>query len=274
MIVINADDFGMSESTNEAICEAFQDGCLTSTSVLANMPGFSNAVDRYRNLQSMPVGAHISLNMGRPVLPPSEVPALLNRDGYLISSYMAHVRLSRSRHYLDQVKREAAAQICKLLNHGFTLDHINSQSHIHMIAPIFKIFNEIRREFGLQYLRFTHEPWWPRPFNLGLNVIKVATICLLSPRRSSVDGLPTVSFRGLHHSNYLSRYSGEPLELVTHPGYTASNEHDGFQDWVARFIQDPKRVLELRALIDREVNSTVADLGIHTGSFAELQLHA
>ena len=43
-VIINADDFGLSPGVNRGILSAFRDGVVTSTTMLANMSGFDDAV--------------------------------------------------------------------------------------------------------------------------------------------------------------------------------------------------------------------------------------
>jgi chitin disaccharide deacetylase len=43
-VKINADDFGLNSSVNKAIIEAFDNNYINSTTLMANMPGFDEAV--------------------------------------------------------------------------------------------------------------------------------------------------------------------------------------------------------------------------------------
>ena len=44
-LIINADDFGLSEAVNYGIISAHKTGVVTSTSTMANMPGFEHAME-------------------------------------------------------------------------------------------------------------------------------------------------------------------------------------------------------------------------------------
>ena len=39
-IIVNADDFGMRAEVNQAIVDAFEQRLISSTTLMANMPGF------------------------------------------------------------------------------------------------------------------------------------------------------------------------------------------------------------------------------------------
>ena len=43
-VIFNSDDFGYSHGVNYGIMDAYQRGILTSTTLMANMPGFEHAV--------------------------------------------------------------------------------------------------------------------------------------------------------------------------------------------------------------------------------------
>ncbi len=43
-LIINADDYGMSDTVNDAIIKGYQNGILSSTCIMANMPAFDDAI--------------------------------------------------------------------------------------------------------------------------------------------------------------------------------------------------------------------------------------
>ena len=67
-MIVNADDFGFSEAVNHGILKAMQEGIVTSTSIMANMPGFAHAVQLYHEHPDMAVGVHLNLTCYRPLL--------------------------------------------------------------------------------------------------------------------------------------------------------------------------------------------------------------
>ena len=59
-VIMNADDFGFSKGVNWAILEGFQQGILTSTSLMVNMPGFDHAVSLMKQYPDLlHVGIHL-----------------------------------------------------------------------------------------------------------------------------------------------------------------------------------------------------------------------
>ncbi len=52
-LIVNADDFGLTEGTTRAIVDAYRTGIVTSTSILANGTAFETAVELARQNPSL-----------------------------------------------------------------------------------------------------------------------------------------------------------------------------------------------------------------------------
>ena len=83
--IVVADDFGLSPGVNHGIVEAYEKGIVTTAALLANRPGFDDAVHRLKEHPGLAIGLHISLTLGRPVSRPGDVPTLVQQDGELLS---------------------------------------------------------------------------------------------------------------------------------------------------------------------------------------------
>src|SRR5208282_2125038 len=73
-VIFSADDFGLTESVNEAVERAHREGALTGASLMVAGPAAADAVRRARVLPSLRVGLHLVVIEGPAVLPPSEIP--------------------------------------------------------------------------------------------------------------------------------------------------------------------------------------------------------
>jgi chitin disaccharide deacetylase len=81
-LIINADDFGFTLGITDGIVEAFQEGILTSTSAMINMPNAPERIARARSQEPrLPVGLHLNITSGKPLLPPERVPTLIDSAG-------------------------------------------------------------------------------------------------------------------------------------------------------------------------------------------------
>ncbi len=79
--IVNADDFGLSPGINRGIVRAFRDGVLSSTTMMANMPAFEDAVALAKAHPGLGVGVHLTLVWGAPVAGAERVPSLVDRNG-------------------------------------------------------------------------------------------------------------------------------------------------------------------------------------------------
>jgi predicted glycoside hydrolase/deacetylase ChbG (UPF0249 family) len=67
--IVNADDFGMSAEVNRAIVEAFENNVISSTTLMANMPGFDEACELARRHRLViKIGLHLNLTSGFPII--------------------------------------------------------------------------------------------------------------------------------------------------------------------------------------------------------------
>ena len=114
-VIINADDFGLAQGVNEGIIKAHQEGVLTSATLMANMPGFDQAVEMARANPELGVGVHLNILRGWPLSPTQKVGSLLSRELRFIPSVsnLLH-RIALKRVNFDEVEREFRAHVEKV----------------------------------------------------------------------------------------------------------------------------------------------------------------
>jgi hopanoid biosynthesis associated protein HpnK len=132
-IVITADDFGFSESVNEAVERGFRDGVLRSASLMVSAPAAADAIARARRLPGLRVGLHVTVVQGVPVLPTADIPHLVDGDGRfpddLLSAALGWFFHGATRRELG---REIAAQFAAFRATGLSLDHVDVHNHMHL----------------------------------------------------------------------------------------------------------------------------------------------
>lgn len=79
-LIVNADDLGALEYINDAVLKAFQNGICRSASIMAGGITFDEAVNIARENKNLSIGVHFTLVRGTPVMPPSEIPSLVDRN--------------------------------------------------------------------------------------------------------------------------------------------------------------------------------------------------
>ena len=96
-VVVTADDFGLCEAIDDAICLLHDRGVVGRTSLLVNTPLFESSVTALRSRPALEVAVHLNLTDGRPVLPPEDVPTLVDGRGCFRGGRHYGISCSRSR---------------------------------------------------------------------------------------------------------------------------------------------------------------------------------
>jgi len=158
-VVFSADDFGLSESVNEAVERAHRDGILDAASLMVAGPAADDAVRRTRDMPRLRVGLHLVAIEGPAVLPPADIPDLVNVAGHFPSDQfrlgVQYFFRPRVRH---QLAAEIRAQFAAFAATGLPLDHANAHKHMHLHPTVGALMLRIGREFGLRRVRVPAEP--------------------------------------------------------------------------------------------------------------------
>ena len=80
-LIVNADDFGYSESISAGIMRAHRDGIVTATTLMTNAPHTSGAAKLARATPTLDVGVHLVVTFDRPLADVELVPTLVDKDG-------------------------------------------------------------------------------------------------------------------------------------------------------------------------------------------------
>ena len=149
-LIVNADEFGLTEGINEGIVEVHSRGIVTSTTMVANLWAFDHAVKLSRKYPALAVGVHLNLTHGAPILPPERVHTLVDHNGYFFRRRPFLQRLILGTISMIQVYEEFRAQIDKVIAAGITPSHIDSHESVYMYPDLFfKVVTPIARIYGL-----------------------------------------------------------------------------------------------------------------------------
>lgn len=139
-LIINADDFGLSEAVNYGILKGFQEGVVTSTTIMANMPSFDHAVMLAKANPDLHVGVHLNVTCYKPLLQTHKT--LIEKDGYF-----------RNQRYLEdfdeeEIYQEMKAQIEKVMASGLVIDHLDSHHHVHTTSKCRTAIERLLKEYS------------------------------------------------------------------------------------------------------------------------------
>lgn len=148
-LIVNADDYGRTPGVSRGIRHAHRHGIVTSTTAMMNMPGA--AEDLRLALQETPslgLGVHLVLTSGRPLLPPKQVPSLVNEQGAFHSLAVFAERCGTLN--LAEVQAEWQAQVEKFIAAtGRRPTHLDSHHHVSYLAEgLFRTMLEMAQAYG------------------------------------------------------------------------------------------------------------------------------
>lgn len=222
-LIVNADDFGLSEGVNRGIGIAHENGIVTSASLMVLRPATRRASDYAKHHPALSVGLHLDLGDWRYVggewqqtfrsaLPPPEE---------------VEFQLEKFRELL-----------------GRNPTHIDSHQHVHRDAQIGALVKDHANALGIA---------------LRDHDARVTYCGDFYGQTATGDPLhDAISVKAL--TDLLRRLPEGITELGCHPGIGTDSDSPYCHE----------RELELAALCERRVRSTIGDLGIQLCSFAEI----
>ena len=283
-LIINADDFGLTEGVNRAIIEGHAHGAVTSATLMATAPGFADAVRLAKSYPGLSIGCHVVLVDGLPVSNSSEISTLL--DGVDLEHFRTSLGsfvVQAIRGQIDpvHVEGETIAQIRKLQAAGIQLSHVDTHKHTHVFPAILRPVLHAARTCGIRAIR--------NPFGqVAFSIIakrptlwkRYAELMLLNPLaakfRHSVqaagmitpDGCLGIAATGALDEK-LFRLIVENLpdgtwEFVTHPGYNDADLRS------VRTRLRESREIELRLLTSGAIRETLQRSCIEMISYRDL----
>jgi hopanoid biosynthesis associated protein HpnK len=157
-LIITSDDFGLSSGVNRAVEQGWKSGLLTCASIMAGGAAFDEAAKIARRNPALQIGLHLTLVQGRAVLPPAELPDLVEDGGnFSENPVTSGIRYFFDRGLYCQLKRETEAQIIKVLDAGIGLTHIDGHLNMHLHPTVFRILTELMPRYGITTFRLARE---------------------------------------------------------------------------------------------------------------------
>jgi hopanoid biosynthesis associated protein HpnK len=157
-LIINADDFGFSQGVNAAIIQAHEEGILTSTSLMVSGDAAQNAIALAKNHPHLAVGLHLVLVCGKSVLPPAQIPNLVDSQGNFSNNpTQAGLSYQFNPATRAELRLEISAQLEKFRDSGLNLAHVDGHLHLHVHPVILNILTEFAAEFQIKFIRLPSE---------------------------------------------------------------------------------------------------------------------
>ena len=172
LLIINADDFGMCHSVNDAIFRALKEGVLRSTTLMVPCPWALHAMHFLADHPEISFGIHLTVISDwadyrwGPVMPKEKVPTLINQAGYFYN--FEHMPQFLAQVDLDELEMEFRAQIETVLAAGLQPTHLDWHSlRLSGRTNILELMLRLAREYGLA-LRVMGQSWIEQVQSQGL----------------------------------------------------------------------------------------------------------
>ncbi len=271
LLIVNADDYGLTRGVSRGILRAHREGIVTSTSVLAVAPAFAASVAWLADEPGLGVGAHLAaVGEDPPLLSASEIPTLVDRRGRLAASWRQFLpRAAAGRIDPSDLAVEFSAQAEAIVDAGVSLTHLDTHQHLHLWPVVRSVVLEMAEALGVA-LRVTRSA---ARSPVGVVVRRLSrTLEAECGRR----GIPFPSAAaGLDEAGALDRSTlvrtirrlatapGGSAEVGSHPGEAGDPDRHRYR-WDYRWEE------ELAALTSPLARQAVDDGGFMLGTYAEL----
>ena len=149
LVIVHADDLGMTHSVNAASIQGLESGLVTSASIMVPCPWFPEMAEYAKGHPDADLGLHLTLTSERvfyrwgPAAPRDKIPSLVDSNGYFHLNWTDVTRIDR-----NEVELELRAQIERALGMGVRPTHLDSHQY--------RLF-ENGKEIFQSALRVAHE---------------------------------------------------------------------------------------------------------------------
>ena len=152
LLIVHADDLGMSHSVNLATIKGFESGLVNSGSIMVPCPWFSEIAAYARANPQADLGLHLTLTSEwtsfrwGPVTSKDRVSSLLDKNGYF---HLTEVDAA-TKADVKEVEAEIRAQVERARAFGIQPTHLDSHmGTLYQSKELFEVFLKVAREYKL-----------------------------------------------------------------------------------------------------------------------------
>jgi hypothetical protein len=161
LLIVHADDLGVTHSVNAASIKALESGAVNSASIMVPCPWFPEIADYAKAHPEMDFGLHLTLTSERiyyrwgPVAPADKVPSLLDENGYFRHDWTPTTKIDP-----QEVEIELRAQIDRAYAMGVRPTHLDShQYRLHSTSKeLFEVALRLAHQYKLPF--FVTRDWF------------------------------------------------------------------------------------------------------------------
>ncbi len=220
LIIIHADDAGVTHSVDRAIESAFRQGAISSSSILVTAPWFPEIAAFARTHPQYDFGVHLDLTAEwqylrwRGAAPSDQIPSLLDPQGFLWRSTAAVAQHGDA----AQVDRELRAQIERARDFGVPVTHLDTHMGAVFVTPaIAKVYLKLGHDYHLPVLVRPIHPGDPAPLRALAPLIAHDPNVFLSDIVQLEKG-PLSTFPQRYADAIRRAKPGTLTQIIIHPG--------------------------------------------------------
>lgn len=259
LLLIHADDVGMCHSVNVATIQAMEKGVVSCASIMVPCPWMPEIAEYCRAHPDADFGIHLTLTSEwrnyrwRPVTPYSEVPGLIDSEGFMHHSETD----TQAKASAEEVEKEIRAQVQRAKAFGIKPTHVDTHMGTLYRAKFLAAYAKVAKEFGVlpMLLAPTPERIAQSKF-LGFDAVEVSKqfrkdgYVLLDYLKESASG-DTLEARREHYYSEFRKLKPGVTEFIVHLAGNDDEIQHITGSWRARYnefliMTDP----ETRKLID------------------------
>ncbi len=272
LLIVNADDYGLTEGISRGILHGHREGIVTSTSAIALGPAYPKVAAWLADEDDLGVGVHLAaVGEDPPLLSAREIPSLVGKRGHLCESYSQFVgRALLGRINPEELRLEFTAQLQLVQELGVPITHLDAHQHLQLWPSVCSVVIELAKRFDIPAVRV------PRfrarnPVALGVTLLgaRLARQATKAGLRHPLDAvgiecaghlderrLPTVLHR-------LASHGHAAVELTVHPGEGDDIDRRRYE-WGYQWED------ELAALVGPVARRAVVAAGFSLATYADL----
>jgi predicted glycoside hydrolase/deacetylase ChbG (UPF0249 family) len=217
LVIVHADDLGMSHAVNAATIKAFETGLVNSGSIMIPCPWVPEIATYARANPNADLGLHLTLTSEwthfrwAPVSPRDRVPSLLDKDGY----FRLNEAEAAKHADIKEVELEVRAQIERAKALGIVPTHLDSHmGTLYQTKALFDVFLRMGREYKLPVR--VAKTWFVRAdyieSSLNPDDVYIDRVLDINPQVPPQDW-------GKFYSDALSKLEPGVTEIVIHLAY-------------------------------------------------------
>ncbi len=234
LLIVNADDFGLTRGVNSGIIRAHKEGIVTSTTLLAGCNASEEAVELAKENELLSTGIHLNCKQafsGDCACDRKSVPGYVKIGIPKILLLWVHCTVNAK--HREKLLDSFRYQVEWAYKRGLDVSHLDTHKHVHAWPAVASIVCRVANEYGIPAVRYPFEPFWIKgPLNLearfSLLLLFVVQIITRRILRSYELDFPD-NFRGVLCTGYwtktrflsvLKTLPDGVTEIMVHPGYS------------------------------------------------------